>query len=265
MKIFRLKVIVFTIFITILLTSGCLDQAKKTGEQIWDAGKKTTQDVYNIFSENIPLYLKNLREFIDDIPIESLLIQPEDPKIVNGIASLPKINDETLNYYERYHSFSDGANAVINIMGREGNMDIGFKGTREEYEKVSKVVSKWTPLIGDYNRLIDSAKTYDKNNDESIKEYYTALGLFCLEMSLIYTHVWWKPTYSIVGSIYRWSGLNRLAFKCPSLIAYILSSAHWGLRSYLTNTTTESAEQLIDWMSKIEVIPHLRRIFNIEN
>ena len=141
-------------------------------------------------------------------------------------------------------------------------MDIGFKGTREEYEKISKVVTKWTPIIGNYNRLIYSARAYDDNDQESIKEYYISLGLFCFEISIIYTHIWWKPTYAIVGSLYRMSGLNRLAFKCPTLISYILSSAHWGLRNYLTDKTTDSAEILIDNMTTDIVIPDINKIIN---
>ena len=107
-------------------------------------------------------------------------------------------------------------------------MEIGFKGTREEYDRISNIVTKWTPIIGNYNNLVYSARAYDENDPETIKEYYKNIGLFCFEIAIIYTHIWWKPSYAIVGTLYRGSGLNRLAFKCPSAISYVLSTAHWG-------------------------------------
>ena len=121
-------------------------------------------------------------------------------------------------------------------------------------------MTKWTPIIGNYNELVYAARAYNESDPETIKEYYQALGLFCFEVSIIYSNVWWKPTYAIVGKVYRISGLNRLAFRCPSAISYILSTAHWGLRNYLTNTATYSAEHLIDQLTKNEIIPEIKRI-----
>lgn len=65
-----------------------------------------------------------------------------------------------------------------------------------------------------------------------------------------------------MGKLYRVSGLNRLAFKCPSAISYILSNAHWGLRDYLTNTATDSAEGLIDKLTENEATPDTKRVVN---
>jgi hypothetical protein len=258
----KYQLVMFMLCISVMLTSGCVEQVSNSGQQLLDEGKELFYNGVDYCQETIPESIKSLDQYIKNIPIESLFVIPEEPRIIEAISNLEPIDSNIIDYFKGYHATADGANAIINILDNEGNIEIGFDGTRDEYEKVSKIVTKWTPIIGNYNDLVYSARAYDKNNPDTIKEYYKSLGLFCFEISIIYTHIWWKPSYAIIGKLYRCSGLNSLAFKCPSVISYILSTAHWGLRNYLTDKTTDSATLLIDELTANQISFDIKGIFN---
>jgi hypothetical protein len=256
----KIKTILFILCFTTVLISGCTEQY--SGHQLIDEGKRLLSNGLDFYQSTLPESIESLKQYIINIPLESLFISSENSIFIESISNLNTIDESTQDYFEDYHAVADGANAIINILDTEGNMDIGFKGNREEYERVSKIVTKWSPIIGNYNNLIYSARDYDENEPETIKEYYKNLGLFCFELAIIYTHVWWKPSYLIIGKLYRGSGLNRLAFKCPSLISYILSSAYWGLCNYLNEKTTDSAKLLIDELTATKISFDIKQIFS---
>jgi len=257
---YKIKIIMVILCTSIVLISGCTEQTSRSTQNLLGEGKKLFYNAYEYCQEKLPKSIESLDHYIKNISAESLFVTPEDPRIIEAISNLEPIDSDTIDYFYGYHATADGANAVINILDNEGNMEIGFDGSRDEYEKVSKIVTKWTPIIGNYNNLVYSAKAYDKNNPDTIKEYYKSLGLFCFEISIIYTHIWWKPSYAIIGKLYRGSGLNNLAFKCPSVISYILSTAHWGLRNYLTDKTTDSAALLIDELTTNRITFDIKNI-----
>ena len=92
----------------------------------------------------------------------------------------------------------------------------------------------------------DDLEYFDISNPDSVEEYHKALALFGLEMTVIYATVWYTPSFKIVGMVYRWSGLNRFAFKYPTLISFILSKAHWGIRGTLVEGSTGIADYIFD-------------------
>ena len=270
MTLTNVQTTIFAIVSSILLLSGCIKigddkpavdipditipsikipefigNATDRVKQYFDEGiSAITNDVSNavdVIDNNIKKVLEELNHYIDSIPDKYKIIIPEDIGIVNGIAKLETIDNTTLGNSQGYKEFADNVNTILEFINREGGLDIEhLKGTTDEYKEVSKLITRLTPLVDNYNALVLSAKAYDENDPESIRAYYKALGLFCLEVGLIYSHVWYKTSYAVVGKVYRVSGLNRLAFKCPTLISAILGKAHWGLRNYLTNKTTET-------------------------
>lgn len=268
-----------TIFISLLLISGCIETGIDSSmpdisqievpdimpnivipEQINDAAKvvknyfdigitaitSNVSDAAVALDERINMTLVELNKFIESIPQDCKEIMPEDTGIVESIAGLKKIDNNSLSEVEGYVGFTDNVAFILELINVEGGLgNEVIKGTLDEQKELSMFITRWVPIVDNYNNLIDAARSYDENDPESVNAYYVAFGLLCLEVGLIYTHVWYKSSYMVVGKIYRVSGLNRLAFKCPTLISTILSQAHWGLRNYLTNKTTEAASIII--------------------
>lgn len=263
MNITKCHITFFAIITTILLLSGCIkiwddiptpsvevpdiiaDIADKTKEYFNIGFSALTDNVsvlISVIDWNVVRSIEGLETYVNGIAEDNKMTLPEDINLVNSIASLEPINDTTLTSMNSYHNFADGINTILKFINREGDVNSKLlKGTTEEYEEVSKFITRWFPLVNNYNKLIFAARAYDEDNPESVNEYYLALGQFGLELGLIYSHAWYKMSYAVVGKVYRISGLNRLAFKCPTLISSVLSKAHWGLRNYLTDKTTESA------------------------
>lgn len=263
MNITKCHITFFAIISTILLLSGCIeiwrdiptpsievpkiitDIADKTKEYFSIGVSALTDNVSNLINVidwNVERSLDGLDIYVNGIPEDSKKILPENINLVKSIATLEPINDTSLTSINSYHDFADGVNTILKFINREGDVDSKLlKGTTEEYAEVSMFITRWFPLVNNYNNLIYTARAYDEDNPESVNEYYLALGQFGLELGLIYSHAWYKMSYTVVGKVYRISGLNRLAFKCPTLVSSVLSKAHWGLRNYLTDKTTETA------------------------
>ncbi len=210
----------------VLVLSGCIENVPEEVSGIGDKASSLVDDGLN---------------YIDTT------FNGQDTDLIKGVSNLPTMDDTTVDTFEGYQNFADSVNVLFTFLNREGGYDFQvLKGTREEYEKISKVVTEYSPLIGNYNDVVNAAKNYDETDPESGKEFYTALGIFGLEFGIIYATVWYSPTYKAVGMVYRWSGLNRFAFKYPTLISFILSQAHWGLRGILVDKSSETAEYFID-------------------
>jgi len=263
MNITKCHITFFAIISTILLLSGCIeiwrdiptpsievpkiitDIADKTKEYFSIGVSALTDNVSNLINVidwNVERSIDGLDTYINGIAKDSKKILPENINLVKSIATLEPINDTSLTSINSYHDFADGVNTILKFINREGDVDSKLlKGTTEEYAEVSMFITRWFPLVNNYNNLIYTARAYDEDNPESVNEYYLALGQFGLELGLIYSHAWYKMSYTVVGKVYRISGLNRLAFKCPTLVSSVLSKAHWGLRNYLTDKTTETA------------------------
>lgn len=171
---------------------------------------------------------------ITTILLLSGCINFDEDKLITGIASLKPLDGKTIDSFESYRNFVDHVNLLFKFLNREGGYNFQFlKGTRDEYEKLSKIVSEYSPLINNYNKVIYAARNHSNKNPESAKEFYKALGVFGLEFTIIYTTMWYSPSFKIVGKLYRWSGLNKIAFKYPTIVSFILSKSHWGIRGVL--------------------------------
>ncbi|MBN1860307.1 MAG: hypothetical protein JW840_02475 [Candidatus Thermoplasmatota archaeon] len=224
-----MKSMISVLFIAILLFSGCVNKIPDNASEIGNRLK-------TFFDESTDFVTKNLHH--------------EDINLIHGIASLPALDENTIDTFQKYQHFADSVNALFKFLNREGGYDFQIlKGTQEEYEKISKIVTEYTPLIDNYNSVIYASRNYNENDSDSVEKYYKALGILGLEFTIIYTALWYSPTYKAVGMVYRWSGLNKLAFRCPTLISFILSKAHWGLRSILVNTSSETVDFFIDKLS----------------
>ena len=74
----------------------------------------------------------------------------------------------TIENFEQFKSFADRMNALIKILNEQTNLfQIPYiEATQENWEKASKFISEYGPLVNNYNEVISSAKKFkeDKSN-----------------------------------------------------------------------------------------------------
>ena len=226
------------VIITILLISGCIENVQKHVTDVSSEVVDFTIELTNTFQD----FIKDINDIKPDYYINekniSLAISRLDPIDENSITS----------YFDIGDLFDD----LFTILNDEGGYDIPIPKNAEEYKTISKYVTEWSPIIKEYNNVIFSAKEYNENDEESVREFRKCIALLGLEFAVIYLMVWYKPAFWTVGKVYRWSGFNKLAFTHPKLVKVVLSKAHWGVRTALVDKTTESVDSLFGWLDKVQ-------------
>lgn len=170
------------------------------------------------------------------------------------VAELPLMELSSIDNFQRYKSFVDRSNNLINILNEQGDLfDITlFNPTQEGWNKASRFITEYGPLIDNYNDVVSSAKNFEENKSkETLKKFYFASGAFAFEASLIVGAVYYTAAYQGVGIVYRSVGLNRLALKCGSCIRVILSNAHWFVRGVLVEGTSQLAQVIIEKVTEM--------------
>ena len=172
----------------------------------------------------------------------------------NYMGNLPVLDLQDVNTFEQYHNFVDKVNDAIKILNREKlGMQIPLlQYTPDEYDKISKIITKFVPLINEYNDMILSAKNlHDAKNQNSINNFYIKTGVFSVMLLLVVTAAYAGPSYTLVGTLYRSSGLTTMAFKCPSCVSVVLSNAHWAVRGYFVEATANILDSVLITTSKL--------------
>src|SRR3989344_4331216 len=101
------------------------------------------------------------------------------------VSKLPKMQVDTVESYARYQDFVDKTNALIQLLNREGKLNIGLLDkSYESWGKISNAITKYAPLIKSYNEIIDSAQAYHEG-DNAEKRFITAIGVFGVETALV--------------------------------------------------------------------------------
>jgi hypothetical protein len=171
----------------------------------------------------------------------------KDP-LPNKISKIPDLNLTEVKNYETYKEFADKTNDLILIINEQAKFNIPLlKTTQEAWGEASKKITKYGPLINNYQGLIQSAKKFEGDrSEENYKGFYLNLGKFSLETSIIGATLFYSASFQGVGILYRASGLNSIALKCPSCVSTILSSAYWTIKTTLVEESSKIAEISID-------------------
>lgn len=165
------------------------------------------------------------------------------PSLAKEIAKLPPLEIDSVESYEEFEKYADAANALVRLLNREGGFDLDkIEVSFKSYQKFSRVVKEYGPLINNYNETISTAKEFEEGNPEKEKAFYMAIGKFGLETTIIFTAVYAKAAFGVTGYLYRASGLNRLAFSCPTCVSVILSQTHWFIRGVMVEESSHLAE-----------------------
>ena len=259
MKSSKISFITISFVSTILLFSGCIESVTKNiPEEVtnaFDDLKYTLEEEFDEVKEFTLDELNRLKEFgIKGIEVIEDIVINED-ELIYEISKLEPIDDKTINGVGNYHKIADSLNLFIHILNREIGLDLDIlKGSQEEYEKLLKIVTEYTPLVGNYNDIVNAAKLYKNGNLDSKKDFYNAIAGFSLELILIQGAVFYKPAYRLTGVIYKNTGLTRLAFKCPSIVSYLLKSIHWYIRDLMVDKSSEIAKFFINELNFFNTI-----------
>lgn len=164
-------------------------------------------------------------------------------EIILAIANLPESSDLKFNEYTEYLSFVSKTNILIKILNEKtswfkiDSLDDSYDSyiqLSKSIEDVDKKVTKWGPLVNNYNEVIESAKIYTNTpTEENRINFYSKSAKFGFEFSIIGGAVFFKPSYQTVGALYRASGLSSFAKSCPTCIETTLSITHWEIRNEL--------------------------------
>ena len=175
--------------------------------------------------------------------------------VAEKVSSLPRFENRELNASVEYVEFAAQANVVITILNDETNVfEIPeLEGTGDEYDRFSKLVTEFTPLVDNYNKLIDAAGHVKRGRPETLDDFYVASSEFGVEVALIACASYYSPSYKVVGFIYRKSGFNRFAFNHPQAVAAALSHAHWFIRNKMVEHTTEGLYFLTEFVKDIVI------------
>lgn len=186
------------------------------------------------------------------VSINKVINQLSTDTLPSSIATLSELDFDTIDNFEKYNSFVNNINNLIDILKEQTDFDIEyFNPTKEGWEKASKLITEYSPLINNYNEVVLSAKKYDKeSSEENLKSFYLATGKFSFETALIAGTVFYSASYNLIGVGYRGLGMNTLAFKCPTCVSMILSEAHWTLRASLVESSSQIAQKIVDIFEK---------------
>jgi chromatin segregation and condensation protein Rec8/ScpA/Scc1 (kleisin family) len=186
--------------------------------------------------------------------------EPPAKELATKLAEMPLLELETVDSYEKFSDMADKFNDMTRLLNNEGNYHIReIEVTEESYQKISRVLTEYGPLINNYNRVVKSAKDYD-GSIEKEQVFYTALGSFTLETLLITTAVFGSFTYEGIGVLYRASGLNIIAPSCPTCVSIILGNAHWFVRTCMVEKSSETAEQILNGIELSDEIKAMKQM-----
>jgi hypothetical protein len=162
-------------------------------------------------------------------------------------AALPSMDLNTVNSAESYKEFADNMNDLTFILNEQQDwFDIPtIDNGVQAWDKISKVLTEYTPLIENYNDVVFSAQKFtSQKNDTNLQEFYIASTRFGFETVTIMGAVFYTASYETVGAIYRASGAQALALKCSSCVSVALSTTHWTIRNSLVEASSLVAKKI---------------------
>ncbi len=202
---------------------------------------------FDMIQNQVLQLMQNNGQFINNADYPLVLLP------ANEMAKLPVLDLNNVNTIEQYHNFVDKVNAVIAILNNDklGTTIPTLGYTQDEYEKISKIVTKYVPLINEYNDMISAAKNTTSSNHSSIINFYEKTMIFSIVLTLVISAAYAPISFELVGIAYRSSGLTTMAFKCPVCVSMVLSEAHWTIRGMLVSTTATVLDRVMTYASYI--------------
>ena len=160
--------------------------------------------------------------------------------------NLKGIDLQEIQTYEEYKNMVDNLNLAVKIVNEKASTDIKyFRKETEAYDKFIIEVERWTPLIDNYNALINASRNFDISNVESADMVIKKSIGFTVESVLIVGGAFYKVTYMAIGTFANYFGLTKLASVCSACVSAVMSSGHWIVRNGAIDKTSQLAEKSV--------------------
>ncbi len=174
-------------------------------------------------------------------------------KVPYKLAELFVLNLEDVDNYEKYKTFADNVNSAIRITNEQLEIQIpALETSQEAWNKSSKFITKYGPLIKTYNSVVLSSKSFvESPSNEKYQKVYKELGVFSLEFTFISATIFHTAVFNAVGAFYTSSGMTTFALKCPSCVSEILSAAYWSIKAALVESASKGADFLFNQLQNI--------------
>jgi len=172
----------------------------------------------------------------------------ENDVLVKNVASLNSLNLTTVEKYDDYKQLTDNLNDFILIVNEQTKTRIPLlKNTQEDWSRASKLISKYSPLINNYNSMVLTAQDCkrDKTN-ESYQKFYGEIGKFSIELTFISAALFHEVTFNLVGGVFNSLGIGSLALKCPSCASTIMSGAYWTIKTTLVESVSQGSDYIFE-------------------
>jgi hypothetical protein len=112
-----------------------------------------------------------------------------------------------------------------------------LKADPPDYENFKRL-AKYSPLIGSYDNLYDSAITLPSNNDSDYNIFYKNLIIFSLDLGAIQYQLSYHVAYSSTRELASSLGLDEIRpYIGNEAYSAVLSGIHWTIRENFNNQT----------------------------
>jgi|GEM_PF-1718217 len=150
-------------------------------------------------------------------------------------ANLPKISSDQVQSYEGYKEMLDNLNLGIKIVNNHFDKEFDPLSTeRSAYEEFTKKIDKYSPLINNYNDLIEASRNYD-GTEASADKVLTSTASMGVELFLIHDGNLHKAVFSNVGEFSARIGLLKLSKICGPCVGAAMETIYWSSKNYIVD------------------------------
>jgi len=169
-----------------------------------------------------------------------------------SISALKPLDSSNIESFEQYQNFADTTNVAVSILNEKLLLQIPtLQVTSTEYDKATKMIARYAPVVDSYNKMIHSANNVDPLNEDSVNCFLSRSAIFSLELAVVYTAFYAGPTYNAVNVIHRSWGFQQLAVKCASCVEAALSYVHWNMRTAFVQGTSLAATTALNEIDRL--------------
>ena len=156
------------------------------------------------------------------------------------------IDVHKIQTYEGYKNMADNLNLAVKIINEKAGTNIKYFGKESvDYDKFMLEVERWTPLIDNYNGLINASNNFNPSNEESADMVIKKSIGFAVESVLILGGAFYKVTYFAIGTFADYFGVTKLASVCSSCVSAVMSTGHWFVRNGAIEKVSQYAEKIV--------------------
>lgn len=149
-----------------------------------------------------------------------------------------KIDSSLFDDYSKFQDTIGKINRIVRIVNEKTGTTIPEMTTSSsDYEKF-KILLKYSPLIGSYDDLYESATILPSMNDSDYNNFYIDLTKFSFDFGILQSQVSYHVAYRATGEIASTFGLKALTpYIGNEAYSAILSGVHWTFRGVIDNQT----------------------------